>query len=172
MWTSMPSSTTHDEEEFFSYEDVKTLASSLPTVAPVLKGKVWPNEDRGGAWTIECESFEDFQGVLAPVSGRIEFIAYDESFLDEDILAATRDDLSHFAEEEGYGRDLVTKAIAALKSHEHELFAVHAYAFLQSGHVIFVRAQSELAPYLYQPDRLLSTEGLSQVRKLKTLAKS
>ena len=35
--------------------------------------------------------------------------------------------------------------------------------------VIFVRAQNELARFVYHPDRLLTNEGLARGGKLKTL---
>lgn len=169
MWALMPSSVVNPVSKFFTFLDVKTLAESAEHTIPVLKGKIWAGDERSPGWAVECESFESFQSAVQQMRERIEILAFDESVLDEDTLRILQEDLYRYSDEEGISPDLVQKAMAALRSHENELFAVLAYAFLPSGHVVFARAQNELARFVYQPDRLLSREGLLSVRKLKTL---
>lgn len=168
----MPSSTTKSEAEFFKIDDLKKLVKTLKLDAPVIKGKVWAGEDRSHGWTIECENFESFASALKGMPDNVRFLAIDESFVDEDALRIVQEDLFNYADEEGLSGELVHKAVSALRSHENELFAVFAYAFLTSGQVVFVRAQTELAQYIFHPDRLLSSDALSSVRKLKTLVEN
>ena len=169
MWNLMPSSTISTTDQFFHIEDVARVTESLQLDVPVIKGRVWGGEERSHAWSVECESFEDFRTALQKMSARVEFLAYDEMSLDEDTLRVVQEDLHRFAEEEAIPPDTIAKGLSALRSHENEVFSVVAYAFLTSGRVLFVRAQNELARFVYHPDRLLSNEGLSRVRKLKTL---
>ena len=168
----MPSSTLTNSEQFFTTDSLQHLARSMGSQVPVIKGKVWASEDRGQGWTIECESFEAFSAALKNMTDNVKFLAFDESHLDEDAIRLVEDDLYRFAEEDGVARELVSKALSALRSHEGELFAVFAYAFLASGQVLLVRAQSELAPYVFHPERLLSSDALMSVRKLKTLVEN
>lgn len=169
MWTLMPSSAISRTDEFFRLDDLRKLASTLKLVSPVVKGRVWSGEERGGSWSVECESFEGFRAALAGLKGAIEFIAFDEMSVDDDTMRIVQDDLFRLAEEENIAAEAINKGLAALRSHENEIYSVVAYAFLTSGRVLFVRAQNELARFVYHPDRLLSNEGLSAVRKLKTL---
>lgn len=168
----MPSSATQSKDEFFNVSALSQLARDLKVDAPVVKGKVWAGEDRSHGWTIECESFESFAAALKGMPQNVRFLAIDESHVDEDAMRVVQDELYNYAEEEGISGELVAKAISALRSHEGELFAVFAYAFLASGQVLFVRAQTELAQYIFHPDRLLSSDALSSVRKLKTLVEN
>jgi len=154
---------------FFTLEDMQKLGSSLKGKVSVVQGKVWASDERNPTWTVESPSFDDFKASLKKLPSP-ELLAFDESFLDEDSLQTLQDDLYHYAEEHGVSQDLVVKAMSALRSHENELVAVMGYAFLKTGPVIFVRAQGELARFVYNPERLLSSEGLSHVRKLKTLS--
>lgn len=172
MWTVMPSSTLTNSKQFFTTDSLQLLAQSLHGQVPVVKGKVWASEERGQGWTIECDSFDAFSSALKHMSDNVKFLAFDESYLDEDAIRLVEEDLYRFAEEDGVGRELVNKALSALRSHEGELFAVFAYAFLASGQVLLVRAQSELAPYVFHPERLLSSDALMSVRKLKTLVEN
>lgn len=166
MWISMPSSSVCPTEKFFSFDDLGRVAKDIP----VLKGRIWGGDERGQGWAIECESFESFRLAVERLRHSIEFFAYDELTLDEETLHLVQDDLSRYALDEGVSGELVNKAFAALRGHEFELFAVLGYAFLSSGRVIFVRTQNELARYVYHPHWLLSKDGISNVRKLKTAA--
>lgn len=168
----MPSPRTTAPERFFSFEDLHRLSKSLKNATPVVQGKVWAGDERQQGWTIECDSFEAFEAALKGMPDNIRFLAFDESYLDDEAFQVVEDDLYRFAEEDGVGREMVGKALSALRSHEGELFAVFAYAFLASGQVIMARAQTELAPFVFHPDRLLSSDALSAVRKLKTLVEN
>lgn len=168
----MPSSTTQLKDEFFTMEHLRRISTAIGTPIPIVKGKVWTGEERNHGWTIECETFNDFALALSGMGQGVQFLAFDESYLDEDALSVVQDELYRYAEEEGMNKELVQKAVSALRSHEGELFAVFAYAFLQSGQVLFVRAQSELARFVFHPDRLLSNDGLLSVRKLRTLVEN
>ena len=167
MWILMPSSAITAASHFFKFNDLQFLSDSLTTRLPVIKGRVWGGEERGQSWAVECEDFTGFADCVRRMVGQIQFLAYDEMSLDEDTLHLVQDDLYRFASEETILPDLVAKASAALRSHENEIYAVVAYAFLNSGQVLFVRAQTELARFVYHPDRLLSHEGISSVRKLR-----
>lgn len=172
MWTILPSTSTKPKSEFFNTDALDQLARDLSLNAPVIKGKVWAGEDRSHGWTIECESFESFAKALKTMPQNVKFLAIDESHVDEDALRVVQDELYNFAEDERVSNEMINKAISALRSHDGELFAVFAYAFLASGQVLFVRAQTELAQYIFHPDRLLSSDALSSVRKLKTLVEN
>ena len=169
MWTLMPSSAISTTEQFFRYEDLSRITKAMHLPLPVVRGRVWAGDERSHSWAVECESFEIFRATIQELGDRIEFMAFDEISLDEDTLRVVQDDLYRFAAEESISNDIVGKGLSALRSHENENFAVVAYAFLTSGRIVFVRAQNELARFVYQPERLLSNEGLSSVRKLKTL---
>jgi hypothetical protein len=169
MWTLMPSSAISTTDKFFRYDDLTRVVKAMHLPVPVVRGRVWAGDERSHSWAVECESFEAFRTTLQELGDRIEFMAYDEMTLDEDTMRVVQEDLYRMAAEETISNEVINKGLAALRSHENEMFAVVAYAFLVSGRVIFARAQNELARFVYHPDRLLSNEGLSSVRKLKTL---
>lgn len=165
----MPSSAVNRIDPFFNHEDLSQLAKSLQLGVPIIKGRVWGGEERTQGWSVECDNFEAFRVALTGLRDRIEFLAFDEMCLDDETLHVVQEDLYRFGDEEGIAGDTISKGLSALRSHENELYSVVAYAFLSSGRVLFVRAQNELARFVYHPDRLLTNEGLSRVRKLKTL---
>ncbi|MBI3542972.1 MAG: hypothetical protein HY075_06845 [Deltaproteobacteria bacterium] len=165
----MPSSAISRTDQFFRLEDLARITKSLKLPAPVVKGRVWGGEERNQGWSVECDSFEAFCDSLDGLRERVEFLAFDEMSVDDDTLRIVQDDLYRLAEEESISAEAINKGLAALRSHEKEIYSVVAYAFLQSGRVLFVRAQNELARFVYHPDELLSNEGLQAVRKLKTL---
>jgi hypothetical protein len=154
---------------FFSFADVERNLFAIRADLPVTQGRVFPSEDRQGGWTIESVSFEEWVTALSRMPERIEFIVYDESILDDDALFLLNEDLTRYAEDYGTAPEVATKAVSALRSHQDELYAVTAYAFLTSGHVLAIRATSELAKLIYNPGRLLTNEGLNRIRKLKNL---
>jgi hypothetical protein len=165
----MPSSTVTSASGFFTFGQVSTLAHSLRREIPVIRGRVWGGEEKNQGWAVECHSFEIFAQALKQMGDQVRFLAFDEMALDDDTLHVVHDDLQRLAVEENLSGDLISKALAALRSRENEIYAVVTYAFMSSGQVIFVRAQNALAPFVYHPHRLLSSEGISSVRKLKTL---
>lgn len=174
MWTFLPSITSRadsgaGDQKFFSYDEVLRAATNAGVTTPVVRSKVWGGDERSQGWAIECETFAEFERSLLGLCPSIEFLAFDESNLDEDIIRYVHDDLRRFAHEEGLSNELVVKAASALRSRQGERFATVAYAFLKSGHVLFVRAQTELARFISQPDRLLTAEGLAAVRKFNAV---
>jgi hypothetical protein len=171
MWTILPSPSPTPSDEFFSWDDVTGLVKKLRSKPgiPVIRGRVWGGEERSQSWSVECEGWEEFETAVQGMAERIELVAFDEMELDDETLRVVQDDLHRISIDEGLTPDLASKAMSALRSHESELYAVVAYAFLDSGRVVFLRAQTELANFIYHPDRLLSNDGLAHVRKLKTL---
>jgi len=165
----MPSSTVNEKDAFFSYDEVCRIPAVKNDSLPVLRGRVWGGDEKNQSWAVECESFEIFAAAVDRLGPKLQFLAFDELRLDEDTLHLINDDLERYATDQNLGFDTVAKAFSALRSHENEVFAVVSYAFLTSGQVFFIRAQNELARFVYHPDRLLSSEGISSVRKLKTL---
>lgn len=165
----MPSSTISTTEQFFRYDDLTRIAKMMHLPVPVVRGRVWAGDERSHGWAVECDSFEVFRNSLIELGDRVEFMAFDEMALDEDTLRTVQEDLYRYVTDENLSTEAANKGISALRSHENEMYAVVAYAFLSSGRVLFVRAQNELARFVYNPDKLLSNEGLSIVRKLKTL---
>lgn len=165
----MPTSTVNEKDEFFQVDDLDKLARDLKIDAPIIKGRVWGGDERHQGWSVECDSFAEFEQAVSRLRDTIELLAFDEMVVDEDTLRFIQDDLFRAADEDGISTDTVSKGVSALRSHENEVYAVVAYAFLASGRVIFVRAQTELARFVHHPERLLSNDGLASVRKLKTL---
>lgn len=169
MWTLMPSSAISTTDKFFRFDDLGRLTKSMHLPVPIIRGRVWAGDERNHSWAVECDSFEVFKSTVLELGDRVEFLAFDEMILDEDTLRVVQDDLYRYAAEETIASESISKGLSALRSHEKKMFAVVAYAFLTSGRVIFVRAQNELARFVYHPENLLTNEGLSNVRALKPL---
>lgn len=155
--------------ESFSFEDIEHFVAKLNLPIPLTRAKVWPGDDRSVSWAVECQNLDEFFKLLDKIGSRVRFMAYDESSLDEETLQNIQDDLYRIAEEANLSFELVTKAISALRGHEGELFSIQCFAFLDSGPAICCRSQTPLARFIYSPERLLNSESLTQVRKLKTL---
>lgn len=155
--------------EHFSFEDIERFVAQLELPVPLAKARVWPGDDRSVSWAVECHDLDEFCSLVAQITPRVRFMAYDEALLDDETLQNIQDDLYRIADEGSLSFELVSKAISALRGHEGELYAVQCFAFLDSGPAICCRSQTPLARFIYSPERLLNSESLTQVRKLKTL---
>jgi hypothetical protein len=152
-----------------TYERIQEFLKKLPVAIPLTRAKIWPGDDRSVSWAVECQNIEEFLALVERLAPKIQFLAYDESSLDEDTLQNLQDDLFRISEEGNYSFELANKAISALRSHEGELFSIQCFAFAEHGPALCCRVQTQLARFIFNPERLLNSDSLAHVRKLKTL---
>lgn len=146
-----------------------TQLHTLPLIRARIASALSGSSGSSNGYTIECRNLEEFENALSALKQQIEVVVYDESVLDsltideiaEELSQANRELGEHFS-----GQKAVEKALSALRSRERELYAITAYAFTKSGRVLFVREETELAPFVAWPHRLFSSDALIQVRRL------
>lgn len=168
MWKLLSNSfrTSVSVEDLFSFEVLSRLTQKLERPIPVLKAHAWPGEENPSPFSLEFDSFPEFENALTLLKNEIDFLVYDEMRVDEELLYSLQLELQDLAKAEGIGDEYVSKVIAALRSYENECFSTIAFAFLKSNRIFFVRAQREISRYIYQPERLFVQDELSKIRKL------